>query len=210
MVSEEGKIPQGRATMVDLDPGRRLRIINHLGQQVVDTWVFLRGRVDEYLSMEHCRGKLYKIFFEPGDVLISNLRRPLIKIAADTSPGRHDTLCSACDAGSYAEYGQGPNHPNCRANIVAAFSEQGLSLITVPCPWNLFMDIPIASDGQLSDRPSAARPGDYVELVALANVTIVCSPCSQAEIPISGVGRPPRGVRWASFDPDSAACGPTR
>ena len=114
--------------MVDLDPGQRLRIINHLGQQVVDTWVFPRGRVDEYLSMEHCRGKLYKLFFEPGDVLISNLRRPLVKITSDTSPGRHDTLCSACDAGSYAEYGQGLNHPNCRANIVAAFSEQGLSL----------------------------------------------------------------------------------
>ena len=76
-----------------------------------------------------------------------------------------------------------------------------LSLITVPCPWNLFMDIPVAPDGRLSDRPSAARPGDYVELMALADVTIACSPCSQAEIPISGIGRPPRGVRWARFDP---------
>jgi uncharacterized protein YcgI (DUF1989 family) len=200
---DEGEIPQGRATMVDLDRGQRLRIVNHLGQQVVDSWVFLRGRADEYLSMEHCRGKLYKLFFAPGDVLISNLRRPLVEVTADTSPGRHDTLCSACDEGSYREYGQGPNHPNCRANILSAFSERGLTLPTVPCPWNLFMEIPVGPDGRLSDRPSEARPGDYVELAALADVTVVCSPCAQAGIPISGVGRAPRGVRWARFEADA-------
>ena len=194
---EEGDIPLGRASMVDVDQGQRIRIINHLGQQVVDTWVFARGKTDEFLSMEHNRGKLYKLFFEPGDVLISNLRRPLLEITADTSPGRHDTLCSACDAGSYEEYGQGPNHPNCHANILDAFAKRGQTLGVVPCPWNLFMDIPVTPDGRLSDRPSAARPGDYVELKALCDITVVCSPCPQAEIPISGIGRPPRGVRWA-------------
>src|SRR5258706_7307488 len=92
---DEGNIPQGLATMVDIDAGQRVRIINHLGQQVVDTWVFARGSGVEFLSMEHNRGKLYKLFFEPGDVLISNLRRALVEITADTSPGRHDTLCSS-------------------------------------------------------------------------------------------------------------------
>ena len=193
---EEGDIPQGRASTVDIDAGQRVRIVNHLGQQVVDTWVFMRGSGNEFLSMEHNRGKLYKLFFEPGDMLISNLRRPLVEITADTSPGRHDTLCSSCDEGSYEEYGQGKNHPNCRANILKAFADRGLPLAVVPCPGNLFMDIPVTADGRMSDRPSSARPGDYVELKALADVTLVCSPCPQAGIPISGLGRPPRGVRW--------------
>jgi len=57
------------------------------------------------------------------------------------------------------------------------------------------MDITVAADGSLSDRPSAARPGDYVEIEALADVWVVCSPCPQAAIPISGVGRPPRDLR---------------
>ena len=139
---EEGEIPQGRASMIDIDAGQRVRIVNHLGQQVVDTWVFVRGSRNEFLSMEHNRGKLYKLFFEPGDVLISNLRRPLVAITADISPGRHDTLCSSCDGGSYEEYGQGKNHPNCRANILAAFAKRGLPLAHVPCPWNLFMTFP--------------------------------------------------------------------
>ncbi len=146
--------------------------------------------------MEHCRGKRYKLFFEPGDVLISNLRRPLARIVADTSPGRHDTLCASCDSGSYEEYGQGSDHPNCRANYLAAVSDRYMAPAIVPCPWNLFMDIPVAPGGRLSDRPSAARPGDYVELEALADVSVVCSPCPQEKIPISGIGRPPRGLRW--------------
>ncbi len=168
---DEGEIPQGRATMIDFDRGQRFRIINHLGQQVVDTWVFARGTGTEFLSME--------------------------QIVADTSPGRHDTLCSSCDSGSYEEYGQGRNHPNCRANIVNAFAERGMPLPVVPCPWNLFMDIPVTVDGAMSDRPSSAKAGDYVELRALSDITLVCSPCPQAGIPISGIGRKPRGVRWA-------------
>lgn len=194
---DEGEIPQGRATMIDFDLGQRFRIINHLGQQVVDTWVFARGTGTEFLSMEHNRGKLYKLFFEPGDTLISNLRRPLVEIVADASPGRHDTLCSSCDSGSYEEYGQGRNHPNCRANIMNAFAERRMALPVVPCPWNLFMDIPVTTDGVMSDRPSTAKAGDYVELRALSDITLVCSPCPQAGIPISGIGRKPRGVRWA-------------
>jgi uncharacterized protein YcgI (DUF1989 family) len=202
-VAEEGDIPIGRATIMEIGAGCRLRIVNHLGQQVVDTWVFAAGKTDEFLSMEHCRGKLYKLFFAPGDTLISNLRRPLVRISADTSLGRHDTLCSACDAGSYAEYGQGSDHPNCRANFLTAFSSRGMNVGVVPCPWNLFMDIPVATDGSLADRPSSARPGDYVEIETLTDVWVVCSPCPQAAIPISGIGRPPRDLRWVRLEPGS-------
>ena len=195
-IAAQGEIPIGRATILEVATGQRLRIVNHLGQQVVDTWGLPAGKTDEFLSMEHCRGKLYKLFFEPADVLISNLRRPLLRITADTSPGRHDTLCSSCDSGSYEEYGQGSGQPNCRANYLTALSERRMTPAVVPCPWNLFMDIPVAPDGRLSDRPSAARPGDYVELEALADVWVVCSPCPQEKIPISGIGRPARGLRW--------------
>jgi uncharacterized protein len=195
-MSRDGDIPQGAATAIDVAAGQRIQIVNHLGQQVVDTWIFVQGDFREYLSMEHCRDRLYKLFFEPGDVLVSNLRRPLARITADTSPGRHDTLCSACDARSYAEQGQGDHHPNCRDNFLRLLAARGIADAVVPCPWNLFMDIPVGDEGRLSDRPSSAAAGDFVELEALADIVVVCSPCPQDEIPISGVGRPVRGVRW--------------
>jgi uncharacterized protein YcgI (DUF1989 family) len=191
-----GEILPGRATAIDLAPGERLRIVNHLGQQVLDTWAFAEGDAREYLSMEHCRGWLYKLFFEPGDILLSNLSRPFLKITADTSPGRHDTLCAACDERSYAAQGQGEGHPNCRDNLLSLMTARGVADPVVPCPWNLFMEIPVDPAGGLSDRPSAAAPGDYVELEALVALTLVCSPCPQEQIPISGVGRPARGLRW--------------
>lgn len=195
MISE-GDIPQGEATAIDIPAGARVRIINHLGQQVIDTWICVTGDFREYLSMEHCRDGLYKLFFEPGDILVSNLRRPLARITRDTSPGRHDTLCAACDSRSYAAQGQGAHHPNCRDNYLRLLAARGIGDPIVPCPWNLFMDIPVDSQGHLSDRPSAARPGDFVELEALTAITLICSPCPQGQIPISGIDRPVRGARW--------------
>jgi uncharacterized protein YcgI (DUF1989 family) len=195
----EGDIPTGRASILPLEAGERLRIVNHLGQQVLDTWAFAAGNLGEYLSMEQCRGRLYKLFFEPGDLLLSSLGRPILRFVADTSPGRHDTLCSACDSASYEAQGLSATHPNCTDNFRRAFAQAGMTVPLVPCPWNLFMEIPVSPDGRLSDRPSSARPGDYVELVALIDLLIVCSPCPQADIPISGVGRPPRGLRWITL-----------
>lgn len=193
-----GEIPPGQATAIPVAAGEYLRIVNHLGQQVLDTWAHVAGDPGEVLSMEHCRDVLYKLFFEPGDVLITQKRRPLFQITTDTSPGRHDTLCAACDARSYAALGLGDDHPNCSANYRRLLGEDR----AVPCPWNLFMDIPVAPDGRLSDRPSAARPGDYVELRALTDLVVVCSPCPQELIPISGVGRPVRGVLWQRLQAD--------
>jgi hypothetical protein len=82
-----GDIPQLQATAIRIKPDERLRIVNHLGQQVLDTWIFAADAPYEFMSMEHCRDQLYKLFFEVGDELISNRRRPLARISADTSPG---------------------------------------------------------------------------------------------------------------------------
>ena len=191
-----GEIPQRRATAVRVLAGERLRIVNHLGQQVVDTWIFAADAPFEFLSMEHCRDQLYKLFFEVDDVLISNRRRALARITADTSPGGHDTLCAACDSLSYQRQGLGKDHPNCRENFLALLGAPDDPAAIVPCPWNLFMDIPVGAGGQLSDRPSGARAGDYVELESLMDLVVVCSPCPQDKIPISGEDRPPRSLRW--------------
>jgi uncharacterized protein YcgI (DUF1989 family) len=191
-----GEIPQLRATAIRIRPGERLRIVNHLGQQVLDTWIFAADAPFEFLSMEHCRDQLYKLFFEPGDELISNRRRPLVRITADTSPGGHDTLCASCDFLSYQRQGNGANHPNCRNNFLMLLEGRDDPEAIVPCPWNLFMDIPVGAGGRLSDRPSGARPGDYIELECLLESVVICSPCPQDRIPISGEGRPPRGLRW--------------
>ena len=89
-------IPAGKAVSIQLSAKQCVRIINHEGGQVVDTWAFSRDKPSEHLSMEHSRSALYKLWFEPGDTLVSNHFSPMLTIVEDSSPGMHDTLHAAC------------------------------------------------------------------------------------------------------------------
>jgi uncharacterized protein YcgI (DUF1989 family) len=186
-------IPPREGRAVALARGRLARVVNSEGRQVVDTWAFDPSDPLEFLSMEHSRVATYKILFEPGDVLVTNRRRPILAITADTSPGIHDTLYAACDAASYALEGK-PGHPNCADNLRAALASFGLAPPVVPCPWNLFEHAPIVGGRYLRDDPSEARPGDYVELRAETDCVLVCSACPSEGYGISGSG-PTRGAR---------------
>src|SRR3954471_997933 len=120
------------------------------GQQVVDTWALCSSDTSEVLSMEHTRSSLDKLRPAVGDDLFSNRRRPMIKLAADTSPGVHDTLLSACDEARYRLLGFEGKHPSCSENFFEALRELGIAVPPVPSPWNLFENVQIGDDGALT------------------------------------------------------------
>jgi len=165
---------------------------------VVDTWAFAAVDAAECLSMEHSRSATYRILFRPGDTLVTNLFRPILTIVADTSPGIHDTLHAACSAEGNVFYGVAQSHPNCEDNLKAVMAERGVRLSRIPCPWNLFEHAPVAADGSLSDEPSAAKAGDYVELRAEMDLVLVCSACPSTVGDISG--GEPRGAAIEILD----------
>ncbi len=179
-------IPAGSAVSVELEAGQACRVVNTEGGQVVDFWAFAAADYDEYLSMEHSRSANYKLLFEPGDVLYSNHFRPLLRLAADTSPGMHDTLHAACSAGSNRHYGAARATPNCQENLVTQMRSRDFQLLHVPCPWNLFEHALVVEGAKLVDEPSAAKPGDYVELEALTDLLLVLSACPSLVGQISG------------------------
>ena len=168
-----------------LSAGMTLCLRNTHGCQVVDTWALSPGG-DEWLSMEHTRTSLTRLTPQAGDALYSNLRRPLLRLLEDTSPGVHDTLIAACDAERYRQLGGDPSHANCCENFRVALAEVGLAHEPVPAPLNLFMDIPWAPDGTLAFRPSPARPGDLVTLRAERDAVVVLSACPMDLNPING------------------------
>ncbi|MBS37414.1 MAG: aminomethyltransferase [Thiotrichales bacterium] len=186
------EISAGAAVAVDVAAGQCIRVVNSFGGQVVDTWAFLASDLREQLSMEHSRSATYRILFKPGDSLVSNRFRAMLRIEADTSPGIHDTLHAACSAASYRFYGHDQTHPNCEDNLRGVMLTRDLELDAIPCPWNLFEHALVAADGSLSDETSAARPGDYVEIRALEPLVVVCSACPSKVGRISGTG--PRGA----------------
>ena len=90
-------VPARKGRAVRLSRGQSIKIINTHGHQVCDTWAFSADDPHEFMSMEHTRPTLGKIFPTKGDNLYSNRRRPILFIAEDTSPGIHDTIIAACD-----------------------------------------------------------------------------------------------------------------
>ncbi len=179
-------LPAQTATSVALYRGDRIKVVNLPGTQVVDAWAIVPPAATEYLSMEHTRASLAKLVPQVGDELYSNRRRPLAVLSEDTSPGVHDTLIAACDPERYRLLRAGEEHLNCAENYCHALAEIGISTTHVPAPFNLFMNIPWTSDGELQFRPTVSRAGDHVVLTALEKIVVVLSACPMDVNAING------------------------
>jgi uncharacterized protein YcgI (DUF1989 family) len=159
--------------------------------------------------MCHCRAFLLKITPAVGDVMVSQKRAPMVKLVEDTSSGVHDTLVAACDRWRYSELGVQGYHESCTDNFWDALDSLSTSssLSTeekeaveglqeklrgkVPDPFNLFMNIPITSEGEgakrgISFEEPKTKARDYVILEALRDVVVVMSACPQDVLTING------------------------
>ena len=98
-MNDLGLIPARYGKAVLVRQGETIEVINTHGNQVLDTWAFNAHDVSENMSMEHTRSVNSRIYANAGDVLSSNRRRPILRFAKDTSPGRHDTLALRLQSG---------------------------------------------------------------------------------------------------------------
>ncbi len=185
------RVPARQGHAVQMLRGHVARVINTHGQQVVDTWAFVREDLREFMSMEHTRAALSRIMPRPGDALVTNRRRPILTLMTDTSPGNHDTLVAACDRYRYELLGCTGYHENCTDNLAAALRELGLAPAITPSPLNLFMNIPVANGVSISFEPPVSKPGDYVELRAEMDCILAFSACPQDIVPINGAACTP-------------------
>ncbi|WP_417729209.1 DUF1989 domain-containing protein [Roseovarius sp.] len=179
-------IPARRGKATRLNAGEAIRIINTHGAQVVDTWAFSANDMTEFMSMEHLRPTLGRIFPKAGDTLVTNRRRPILMFEEDTSPGRHDTLIAACDTYRYGLLGCTEYHDNCTDNLRASLRQLGLATPECPSPLNLWMNIPIDAEGCTAWGEPLSKPGDYVILRAVMDCVVAMSACPQDILPING------------------------
>ena len=176
---------QGRA--VRLRRGPAIRVVNPHGSQVCDTWAFSLENRAEYLSWPHARAWLSRVVPAPGDALVTNRRRPILRLVEDSSPGVHDTLIAACDAYRYATLGAEGYHDNCADNLRMAMMAIGMPVADVPQPLNLWMNIPVHTDWRLDWKPTVSRPGDHVLLRAEMDCIVAMSACPQDMVPINAM-----------------------
>jgi uncharacterized protein YcgI (DUF1989 family) len=197
MAMTSGDIQGGHGRAVPLSAGQRLRIENTFGSQVVDTWALNWRDTSEYLSVEHTRRMLGALFPAKGDRLYSNRRTEMLLMEEDTSPGRHDMLLACCDKWLYKHYGCPPGHRNCRDNFLEALFEAGFDATGVPNPLNLWMNIPVSNDRDISIGTPLSEPGDFVVLRALIDTIVVLSACPMDVTPINGEDRTPKPVHFS-------------
>ena len=196
-------IPARRGAAAFVRQGQVVEVINTHGEQVVDTWAFVRHDLREFMSMEHTRATLVKIMLATGDCLYTTHRRPILKIIEDTSPGIHDTLMAACDSHRYGLLGCTEYHDNCTDNLWAAMQGLGLTPPETPSPLNLFMNIPWQNTGELSFDPPVTRPGDAVTFEAQLDAVVVFSACPQDILPVNGTAGRPTEAHFRIFDAES-------
>ncbi|WP_249977858.1 DUF1989 domain-containing protein [Vreelandella olivaria] len=192
-------IPARGGRAVRLKAGQTVRIINTHGTQVCDTWAFSTDNPNEFMSWEHGRAWLSGLIPQVGDPLMSNRRRPIMTLTADTSPGIHDTLMAACDLFRYMTLGVEGYHDSCADNLRLAMQAIGSKAPEVPQPFNLWMNIPVDAQMKVDWCPPVSKPGDYVELRAEMDCIVAMSACPQDIIPINGADCVPVEVHFEVY-----------
>jgi uncharacterized protein len=178
-------VPASAGRAVAVRAGQHVRVVDVEGGQVGDVFAFAADDPDEYLSASHTRTHTSRLFPRIGEDFVTNRRRPILTLVADTSPGVHDMLIAACDPERYRALGA-TQHASCANNLRTALSQLGLQTATIPQPVNVFMRIPVDPSGDLSWMPAASRAGDAITFAAAMDCVVVVSACPQDLNAING------------------------
>jgi uncharacterized protein YcgI (DUF1989 family) len=190
------EIPARSGAAVSLSRDQSITVINTHGGQVVDMWAFRVDDPTEHLSMPHSMVTLGRIKPAVGDMLVSNLRRSLLTLVADSSPGVHCMLFAACDEARYRLLGCTGYHDNCADNLRRSANARGIALPYIPTPLNLFMNTKFYDHARMEIEPPQAKAGDSVSFRAHHDCTVVFSACPQDLVPVNAHGCTPTSVAY--------------
>ncbi|MGW4130543.1 DUF1989 domain-containing protein [Amycolatopsis japonica] len=191
------EVPPGTGRAVRVAAGDLIRVIDVDGGQVGDVFAFRDGggaELAEHHSAAHTRAGVDRLFPAVGETFRTDLRRPILTLVEDASPGEHDMLIPACDPARYTALGV-PDHRSCAVNLREALAAEGLSFTgPTPQPINVFMRVPVGEDGRLNWLTATSRPGDAVTLRAEMDCVVVVSACPQDLVRISEAGLSPLAI----------------
>ena len=195
----KNNIKAGYGFSIKLNKDEKIKVINTHGTQVVDTWAIAEDDKKEYLSTGHCMEILQKIYFKPGDTLITNKYRPILTILTDTSDEEHDTLIAACSLEMFHHAGVNKHHRSCSENFMIEIKKQEVEYHFTPQPWNLFMKAPVSDKGDISFIRADCKSGSYVELKAEMDCTMIFSACPDDHYPTNGGDGKPKDVELETY-----------
>jgi uncharacterized protein YcgI (DUF1989 family) len=170
----------------EVQTGDLIRITDLEGSQPVDFWAFCKEDHLEFLSCEHTKPSIGKLFPHVGDSAFTNRRQRIVTVVEDTSPGQHDMQYAACDPTRYVQLGAEGHHESCQENLHTALGGFGIALDFTPQPWNLFTNFAIQPDGTIIIEAPDSKAGDNILLRAEMDALVVVSACPQDMNPTCG------------------------
>lgn len=179
----------------EMKAGELLRIEDVEGQQAVDLICYDLENLAEKFWAAHTAKIAKTIYVGTGDVLYSDLARPMMTIVEDTV-GVNDVICGSC---SYPldvlRYGEEKAQRGCMENFEDAIRPWGLRRSDIPMCFNIFLRYLVEPDGAVSiDHEAPSRAGDYMILRAERDLLVAISNCPQENNPCTGFNPTPLRV----------------
>ena len=175
-------IPARHGAAIDVKEGQTIAVVDIEGAQVVDFFAERAENPGEFVSPGVTIDCNESLRLQIGDLIYSNLYRPMFEILAD-DVGEHDLLHPCCRPEMYDFfYHNGGEHPNCLDNINRSLGENR----PIIRPINLFMYTAVAPDGKIEVRKPLSKPGDGIVLRARMDVRLGVAACSVSESDCNG------------------------
>jgi urea carboxylase-associated protein 2 len=174
LIWEETVGPGGYAAR-RLPRGTLVRMTDLEGDACANVIVFNALRPVERLNVADTVKVQWQAYLGTGSLLLSDMGRALMSVAADTS-GTHDALCgSSNERRNRAKYEAGDVHgpfPNARDRFAVALAKFGLQRRDIVPSVAFFKGARVATDGTLMFEPGAG-PGAVIDLRAEVPVILV-------------------------------------
>ena len=175
-------IPACHGAAIDVKEGQTIAVVDIEGAQVVDFFAERAENPGEFVSPGVTIDCNESLRLQIGDLIYSNLYRPMFEILAD-DVGEHDLLHPCCRPEMYDFfYHNGSEHPNCLDNINRSLGENR----PIIRPINLFMYTAVTPDGKIEVRKPLSKPGDRIVLRARMDVWLGVAACSVSESDCNG------------------------
>lgn len=188
-VAHHHHLPPQTGHAVTVRAGQLLRIVDPQGEQVADLVSFAQDDPAEWLSSGRTIDYANTIYLTAGHTLYSNRSRPMWTVVEDTV-GRHDFLLTPCSPDTFRIlYGETGPHPSCFANLAEHLAPFGIAPDAIPTTLNVFMNVEVAPDGELTIGAPRSTAGDYLLLRAEMDLIVGITACS-AELSNNGSFKP--------------------
>ncbi|KJC54112.1 urea carboxylase [Bradyrhizobium sp. LTSPM299] len=175
IISSE-EVPADWYTIVRLRRGDALRVIDPSGQSSVSMIGWRDEDTSERINCADTVKVQWSAALSKGRVILSDMGRVLFSLIEDTS-GSHDILVGGSTPASTAA-AYGATTRNTQENFVAGAAKIGLGVRDIPSCVAFFAPVSLDPNGRFSWSQSRKRPGDFVDLRAEMNATLVLSNCA--------------------------------